>query len=56
MPGSIVLVVCDNGYELVGGTAVECRGDGTWSDSVSCHETGKPLSQRHSDDHALFRD
>ena len=40
--GSVVPVVCDNGYELVGGSTVECREDGTWSDSVSCHK-GKHL-------------
>ena len=55
-PGSTVAVVCDNGYELVGGSALECRGDGTWTDSVSCQTTGKPLSQRQNYDHLLFPD
>ena len=38
--GSTVVVTCNTGYSLIGGTKVECLEDGIWSDTVTCNIIG----------------
>lgn len=38
--GQIVLVECDIGYQLTGGTSIQCLSDGSWSTSTTCQIIG----------------
>lgn len=39
--GNSVPVICDVGYNLAGGSNIDCQEDGTWSQNVTCEIIGK---------------
>ena len=41
--GQSVAVSCETGYELTGGTSIQCLSDGTWSTHTTCEMIGMEI-------------
>lgn len=39
--GSVIEIMCDSGYDIIGSSTIICQADGTWSDYPICNPSGK---------------